>query len=190
MKRSAIALTVALACTIPALAHDDPANTKTSGTIQLARKKLPVRIEALDLTTRKMTVKAGDGTEESFTVDSAVKNLGELKVGDTIVIGYTESVAWELRKPGTARAGVTEGTSVATAEKGDMPAAHVAKRITAVATVTYIDMAEPSIRIKLPEKKEQKILVHDREKLKLAKVGDQIEIEYTEALVITAEKAN
>ena len=40
-------------------------------------------VEAIDQTTRMVTLKAADGKLVSFVADEAVKNLPQVKVGDT-----------------------------------------------------------------------------------------------------------
>jgi hypothetical protein len=41
--------------------------------------------------TREVTLKAGDGREATFVVDTAVKNLDQVKKGDVVTATYTEA---------------------------------------------------------------------------------------------------
>ena len=58
-------------------------------------------IQAINATTREVTVKIGDQVH-TFAVKPDVKRFGELKVGDTLGFDYHEAVLMEVRKPGAA----------------------------------------------------------------------------------------
>ena len=44
----------------------------------------PVKVASLDAGKRLITLKHGDGSTKTFTVDASVQNFGQVKVGDTI----------------------------------------------------------------------------------------------------------
>jgi hypothetical protein len=56
-------------------------------------------------------------------------------------------------------------------------------------TITAIDEKAPSVTFKGPASNTRTIKVKYPEKLKTVKVGDQVELTYTEALALTVEKA-
>ena len=56
-------------------------------------------------------------------------------------------------------------------------------------TITAIDPAVPSVTFKGPDGDKKTIKVNDRQKLKEVKVGDMVDITYTEAIAISVDKA-
>ncbi len=56
-------------------------------------------VEAVDLATRNVTLRGPKGNRVSLTVGDHVKNLDEVKVGDMVTAGYTESIDIAVTKP-------------------------------------------------------------------------------------------
>ena len=64
--------------------------------------KVTATIETIDSTSRLIALKTEDGQVETFQAGPEVKRFNELKVGDNVTFHYTESLAFDLRKPGEA----------------------------------------------------------------------------------------
>ncbi len=56
-------------------------------------------VEALDVATRSVTLRGPKGNRVTLTVGEQVKNLGEVKVGDLVTAGYTESIDIAVTTP-------------------------------------------------------------------------------------------
>ncbi len=56
-------------------------------------------VEAVDLATRNVTLRGPKGNRLTLTVGDHVKNLDEVKVGDLVAAGYTESIDIAVTKP-------------------------------------------------------------------------------------------
>lgn len=161
----------------------------TSGVYAVNEVSATGTVEAVDLAKRTVTLKGEGGRVETFAVDPAAKNLDQVKPGDVLVILYKESLVWELNKPGAGVQGVEAVGAVATAKKGEMPAGVVGQQVTATVTITQIDAKAPTITIKGPAGNERTIKVKDPKKLEGVKVGDTLDITYTEAVAISVERA-
>jgi Cu/Ag efflux protein CusF len=164
------------------------AETKTpaGGVIAAAAVKVTATVQEIDYKKRTFTLKAADGREESFEADAAVKNFDQIKKGDVVTATYNEALAYEVKKGGGAT-GAAVGA--ATAKPGEKPAGVVAREVTITATITAIDEKAPSVTLKGPAGNVRTIKVKDAAKLKGVKVGDQVELIYTEALALSVEKA-
>ena len=57
-------------------------------------------IQAIDATTRSLTLRDDKGIEDTFTVGPTVQRFNELKVGQKVNITYYESLVLQLVKPG------------------------------------------------------------------------------------------
>jgi Cu/Ag efflux protein CusF len=163
------------------------ADKPVSGTVAAASVQVTATVVEIDHKKREVTLKAADGREETFIVDEAAKNLDQVKKGDLLVVTYAEALAYEVKKPGAGATGVTAG--IATAKPGEKPAGLIARETTVTVTITAIDEKAPTITFKGPQGNTRTVKVKDVTKLKEVKVGDQVEITYTQALALSVEKA-
>jgi len=146
-------------------------------------------VQAIDLQKRVVTLKGSKGNVFDITVSEQARNLPQLKVGDEVVAQYYESIALRLVKPGEGVAGVQESEGLARAKQGEKPGGMLARQLTLTATITAIDMKKQKVTLKGPEGKTVTVKAEDPKNLEKVKVGDEIEITYTEALAISVEKA-
>jgi Cu/Ag efflux protein CusF len=96
-------------------------------------------------------------------------------------------VVYQIQKPGatpppaaTADAGIVRST-------GAKPGATISRQMTATVTVTAIDMKVPSVTIKMDDGSISSFKVEDKKTLNGVKVGDQVQITYTQALAISVK---
>ena len=138
--------------------------------------------------TREVTIKTEDGKEHSFVAGKNVKNLAQVKKGDIITVNYTEALAYEVRKHSQA-AGVSTTHAVASADSGAMPAGVVAQQTSVTVKITAIDPSVPTVTFMGPRGNTETIIVKDPKKLNDVKVGDLVDITYTEAIGIKVDPA-
>ena len=144
-------------------------------------------IEAIDRTARIVTLKDKEGTLEDIFCGPEVTRFDALKVGDRVTFRYYESVVSAIRRPGTA-ARPTESTGV-TRTPGDRPGGTVAAQQTASVTIQAIDPKVPSVTVKGEKGRVLSFRVQDAKNLSGYKVGDTVEITYTQALAVSVEPA-
>lgn len=148
-------------------------------------------VEAIDQTSREVTLKGPLGNSVTFTVDQRVKRLNEVKVGDFIRADYYVSFAAELRKP-TAEEKKTPFVMLDAAAKappGTSPAAGGLRRFKVVTTVEGLDRPTQTITVKGPRGNFLTARVADPARLTQVRIGETIVVTYTEALAISLEKA-
>jgi hypothetical protein len=146
-------------------------------------------VTAVDQAKRTVTLLGPDGTTRTINVPDEVKNLPQVKRGDLVTATIYESVAYEVRKKGTAEPGVAAAADMATAPVGAMPAAAGAGAITVTATITSIDKQTGTVKLKGPEGNVVPVKVKDESRLDNVRVGDLVDITYTQAVAIAVEKA-
>ncbi len=182
-----IAVGVAGSLALASLAAAETAKpaAPASGVVAALTVELTATVVEIDHKTRTVTLKVADGKTETFVVDEAARNLDQVQKGDVVVVTYAEALAYEVKTGGT-----TGSTTVAAAAKpGAKPAGVLARETTVTVTITAIDEKTPSVTFKGPAGNTRTIKVKHPEKLKTVKVGDQVELTYTEALALTVEKA-
>jgi Cu/Ag efflux protein CusF len=179
MKKT-LALLAALVA-LPLVARAQKPVTQTD-TIELTTK-----IDAIDKTSRLVTLKDKDGATETVYCGPEVKRFDELKVGDTITVRYYESIAYAIRKPGQPSGlPATTGTQI-TRGQGARPGGTIARQETATVTIKAIDPKTPSVTVLTEDGRTVSFKVEDKNNLKDVKVGDKVEITYTEAAMISVE---
>ena len=153
-----------------------------------AAVSVTAKVVSINQKTRKVKLKTGDGQWQIFTAGNGVTNLDQVKKGDSVTVIYTEAVAYQVRKHGSQTGVAVSDTAVA-AGPGSKPAGDVQKQTTITATITAIDSSIPSVTFKGPDKETQTIKVKDPQHLIGVKVGDVVDITYTEAIAIKVIKS-
>jgi hypothetical protein len=146
-------------------------------------------IEAIDKTTRAVTLRNEKGEEEIYTAGPDVQRFDELKVGDKVKMTYYESIVLQVRKPGEEKAAETPVGTAMTRAQGSVPGGTLAAQEKTTVTVKAIDPATPSITVTTADGRTVTRKVEDKKNLEGVKVGDQIDITYTIALLTHVEHA-
>jgi Cu/Ag efflux protein CusF len=139
-------------------------------------------IDAIDHTARLVTLRDDKGETETIFCGPEVERFDALKVGDKVTFRYYESMVYAIRKPGSAPAA---GGSGVVRTPGDRPGGTISQQMTAVVTINAIDTKVPSVTITTSDGKKMSLKVEDAKNLQGVKVGDQVEITYTQALAIS-----
>jgi hypothetical protein len=142
-------------------------------------------IEAIDTSTREVTVKGPKGNYVTVEVPEDVKKFSELKVGDTITATYFENIVLRLKKPGEKT--VDTDQAAVTPAGSKKPGATAATQRTITATITEIDMNIPSITFTGPNNWKYSSKVMDKKALAQVKVGDKVDITWTEAVMVSVQ---
>ncbi|MDP4265486.1 MAG: hypothetical protein Q8941_23375 [Bacteroidota bacterium] len=160
----------------------------TKGQAVVASVTVTATVTKIDQKTREVTVRTEDGRERSFIAGENVKNLAQVKKGDVITARYTEALAYQIVGHGKS-SGVETTQAAAAAKPGEKPAGAIAQQTTVTVTVTAINPSVPSVTFKGPKGNTKTIKVKDPQKLKGVKIGDMVDITYTEAIAITVDEA-
>ncbi|HEY4966404.1 MAG TPA: hypothetical protein VII28_08395 [Puia sp.] len=164
------------------------AQNDNKGQAVVASVTATATVTKINQKTREVTIKTDDGKEHSFVASDDVKNLAQVKKGDVITITYTEALAYQVRKHGAAP-GVSTTEAAVAAEPGAKPAGAVAQQTSVTVTITAIDPTVPTVTFMGPKGNTKTIKVRDPQKLVGVKVGDLVDITYTEAIAVKVDAA-
>ena len=145
-------------------------------------------IEAIDQSTRTITIKDNaTGIYDTIVAPPEMKRFSELKVGDKITARYYENLVVRLKKPNEAAVdvdtgGITRGT-------GASPAATAATQRTITATVVAIDPKTSAVTVTGPNGWKYSRKVTDKKALAQLKVGDRLDMTWTDALLVSVDPA-
>jgi Cu/Ag efflux protein CusF len=149
--------------------------------------KASATITKIDPATRMITFKMEDGTEDTALAGPEIKRFDELKVGDKINMTYYSALVFQIRKPGDPP--LTAATkSMAQPAGGKLPGGTYAEQVMRTVTVKAVDANVGSITVVTSEGRTLTRTVENKANLKGVKVGDQIDITYTEAMLVGVER--
>ena len=140
-------------------------------------------VDAIDYTSRLVTLRGEDGMTQTIVAGPSVERLDAVKVGDKVTFRYHESVVYALRKPGTAPK-AAEGGAV-TRTPGEKPGGTLAQQVSATVTLNAIDAKAPAVTVTDEAGRRMSFRVENPKNLEGFKVGDQVEITYTQALAVS-----
>ena len=160
------------------------AAAQVSKTITGETRTMSATVESIEQSTRAVTVKKANGEYEVLYCPPTLKRCDTLKIGDRINAKYYETVVLRLKLPGEA----DQNTSSAARVPAEQAAAGtVSHQRTITATVSAIDPKVPSISFVGPQGWKYSSRVQDKGALAKVKVGDKIDITWTEALLLSLE---
>ena len=143
-------------------------------------------VEAIEASSRSITLKKPDGTFVTTVAGSDVKRFNEIKVGDKVTAHYYENLVLRLKRPGEPDSDSTAGATTPSAQT--LPGGTRAKQTRITATITAIDPQVPSITFTGPHGWKYTSKVQDTEALAKVKVGDKVEMTWTEAVLVSIER--
>jgi Cu/Ag efflux protein CusF len=179
MKKTLLVLAVLVALPLVAAAQKPVTQTEAV--------EITTKIEAIDKTARMVSLKDKDGNTDTIYCGPEVKRFDELKVGDTVTFRYQESIAYAIRKPGQAGAAPAAPPAAITRGTGPKPGGTIAQQQTATVTVKAIDPKTPSVTVLTEDGRTVDFKVDNPKNLEGVKVGDKVEVTYTQALMISVK---
>ncbi len=141
-------------------------------------------VKAVDYEKREIVLVGEDGKEVTIEAGEEVKNLAQVKVGDTLSVEYIASVSIEVLPPDGAEAGAVAITSIARAQPGEKPAGIASQAVIVVMTIEDIDLENQLATLKSADGKLATVKPRNPENLKKVKIGDKIVITQTESIAI------
>jgi hypothetical protein len=176
LKTSSLAAVLALFAT--------GANAQVTKTLTGEMRTETATVEAIEKSTREVTLKKSDGTYTVARVGKEIKRFDTLKIGDKITARYYDNIVLRLKAPGEAdKDTVSAGKTRAAEGKAGTAAA----QRTITATITAIDRAVPSITFTGPNNWTYSSRVEDTKALAKVKVGDRVDITWTAAMLLSFE---
>ena len=149
-------------------------------------------VDSVDLVTRQVLLRGPQGGLVTVTAGPEVRNLAQLKPGDKVVVTYREALAAELAKPGSSAPPPQVVEKMNRAAPGSKPGASTEQMIKARVKITGLDQKHNRVSFVGPAKIERTVDVADpkmQDFVRTLKVGDEVDLTYTEAIAVSVEKA-
>jgi Cu/Ag efflux protein CusF len=169
----------------PAPAEKAPVRGKSAASVT----KIRGTVAGVDKDAGTVTLKGPKGRTVTIEVKDKSK-LDQINVGDPVVAAYMEAVAWRVVKAGSGAApGVSTQETRVSSKPGETPAGAVGREVTATVTITAIDRKNHTVTVKGPQGGTETIKAKEPKNLEGLKVGDMVEISYSQALAVSLDKS-
>lgn len=173
---------IVTAAVLVSMAHVAQAQSKT---VKAEMRVETATVEAIEAASRTLTLKEPDGTFVTTIAGPEIKRFAEIKIGDKVTARYYETIVI-MMKP-NSEPGVYNSAKATTGSGQALPAGTTATQKTITAVITAIDPKVPSIAFKGPNGWTYSSRVQDTEALAKVKVGDRVDIVWTEAKLVSLE---
>jgi len=156
-----------------------------SKTVPVKMEVMTATVDTIDRGARQVTVTKSDGKHEVFYVPASVKRFDTLKVGDKITAKHYENIVLRVKAPGAPDSDQNTGQVVTPSLQST--AGTMAHQRTITATIAAIDTKVPSITFTGANGWQYESKVKDTAALAKFKVGDKVDITWTEALIVSID---
>jgi hypothetical protein len=183
------AMALGLALAFPAVAQTPATKPMVKDmAAEVKAVKVTAVVQAIDVKNRIVTLTGPEGNTFSVYVDERVKNLPQVKAGDSVVIEYIQAVAVDFQKGDGIRMATMVDDS-ARAKAGQKPGAAAMRKITTVSNIWAVNQAKGTVLVRGPFGHFTEITLKDPSLLTGVKVGDQMKVTYTDAVAIAVTPA-
>jgi Cu/Ag efflux protein CusF len=172
-----------------ARAGDEQTQTQRTerGYTKSRERQMVATIQSIDKDAHTVTLISDDGQTKTVNVPENVKTFKNLTPGQKVKVGYYESLAVSVKKPGekTAETEASETTTAMPASGSQGPGRMNVRRLTMTAQITEVDAKNNKVTLRDSEGTTRTVDVEDpgmRQKLSTFKPGDNVEVTYTEAV--------
>jgi len=143
-------------------------------------------VEAIEAQSRSVTIRKPDGTVVTTVAGPEVKRFEEIKVGDKVNARYYENLVIRVKPPGEPAVDKDVKDAIASAQT--LPGGTKARQRTLTCTITAIDLDTPTITFTSANGWKYTSKVRDKANLAAVKVGDKVDIIWTDALLVSLER--
>lgn len=143
-------------------------------------------VKAVNLKTRKVTLRSPEGRDFTIHVGNEVANLRQVKKGDVITVTFSRELEVYLAEPGEQ---VNEQNVVlTTAKPGSKPRGIAVTHTIVTAKIYAVDKANQLVKLEFIDGTDVVVKAQNPANLDRVKAGDTIAISYIEAMDIAVKK--
>jgi hypothetical protein len=176
MKTNVLALIAILAGCATAT---PPADERPGGREQRLTELRAV-VSGVDQQRRLLALESDDGAIAVLPVAEAFRDFEKLRVGDPVLVSYTQSVSWQVKPADKGAPGLSARETLTNPKPGEAPGGAMEQAITVTATVTAFDVARGTVTLTGPQGRSETVKAPTPADLEHIRVGDLVDITYSE----------
>ena len=179
-RMSTTLLATALACWATASVHAQ------SKEIAGEHRTINATVETIETAARRIVLRTQSGELRTVRVPDQATRLSEIKPGDAVTATYYDNIVLRMKPANepdvdTRTTGRTRGT-------GARPGGTTATQQAMTVIIDAIDLNVPSISFRGPRGWNYQTKVQDRDALQRLRVGDRVDIVWTEATLVSVAR--
>ena len=174
---------VATLAFLAACAGVTPADEKPGGREQTL-VEMRAMVIGVDQQRRLLALEGDDGGRMVLPVAEEFRDFERARVGDQVVVSYTKAIAWQVKPSDKGAPGVTKRETLSNPGPGEAPGGAIERALTITARITALDIARGTVTLTGPEGKPQTFAADQPSDLEKIRVGDLVDITYSEALAV------
>jgi hypothetical protein len=155
-------------------------------------KQITATVTKIDLSKRLLEVKNPAGEIVTVQVSPAVRNLGQVKVGDQVTVKYYQALGAEIMKADAPSGEAAIELGGGRAPEGERPAALLGARIAVPVTIDSVDTKSNTVTFHAEDGLVRSIQAKTPQGqafIKQLKTGDHVVVTYEEAVAASVEPA-
>lgn len=152
--------------------------------------ELRAMVIGVDQMRRLLTLQTADGSSAVIPVAEGFRDFERLHVGDAVVVSQTQAIAWEVKAADKGAPGLSERETLSNPRPGEAPGGALEHAITITATITAFDVARGTVTLTGPDGRSQTVKARDPGDLERIRVGDLVEITYSEVRALAVRAAD
>jgi carbon monoxide dehydrogenase subunit G len=176
---------------LPSEALAQAAQQQTQGATVAYTTEAVATVESVDQQTRMVVLRGTGGRVFEVYAGPAVENLARVKQGDRVVVRYVEALAASLARPSQGGGTATEQSGISRHAPGQSsPTGTVGSQMRSTVTIEEIDRATHTVTFSGPGNRAHMVAVQDPEMRRFVetlKVGDRVDLVYTESMAVAVE---
>ncbi len=184
MTSNLLALAASLAMLAGCASGRMPTDDKPSGREQ-SLIELRAVVTGVNQQLRVVALEADDGRVAVLPVAEEFRDFDKLRVGDAVVVSYTEAIAWQVKPSNEGAPGISARETLSNPKPGEAPGGAIERAITITATITAFDVARGTVTLTGPQGRSQTLKVHNPADLEHIQVGDLVDITYSEVRALS-----
>jgi hypothetical protein len=153
---------------------------------------LTATVESVDTTAREVLLRGDGGRMVTVKAGPEVRNLGQVRPGDRVVLDYREAIAVEIVRPGDTRPPVGGVAAAGRAEPGQRPAGVAGEAVRVRVRIDTVDARAGVVTFTGPRGATRTVAVREpemRDFVRGLRPGEEVDIAYAEALAVRVEPA-
>jgi hypothetical protein len=158
-----------------------------SGAMEVEAVEIVAEVTAINPGARTITLKLPDGKSQTIKVAKEMRDLDQIKVGDSVGARVVEETALFVRRDGEPPS-VEEADVLGVRMRGGPPAAFESEALQVTARVIAVDAPAQKVKLRFSDGREATINVHNAIDLRAVKPGDDLVARISERLMVEVVK--
>ncbi|MDP9140985.1 MAG: hypothetical protein M3O62_09365 [Pseudomonadota bacterium] len=144
-------------------------------------------VTGVDRERRLLALRADDGGMAVLPVPAEFHDFDKLGVGDSVITSDTKHIAWQVKSAAIGATGVSTRQTLSNPKRGEALGGAIESAVTVTATITAFDPTRGTVTLTGPRGESQTLPARNPGDLQRVRVGDLVDITYTEGRALAVQ---